>query len=118
MRGSPSSMESAWAWICKRPKPSSKCLPVTRHSGVYPDESFRSMRHPTIEPFLDETSAVRGFLHLPASSNGDALVLTHSAGGNCQSPLLIALAEALAESGLTVLRCELPFRQMRPHRAA
>jgi predicted alpha/beta-hydrolase family hydrolase len=54
-------------------------------------------------------------LHRPASPNGDALVLTHSAGGNCQSPLLVAVAESLAGSGLTVLRCDLPFRQMRPH---
>lgn len=71
----------------------------------------------SIEPFPDDSSEprVRGFLHLPESANGDALVLTHSAGGNCQSPLLMAVAEALAESGLTVLRCDLPFRQLRPH---
>jgi predicted alpha/beta-hydrolase family hydrolase len=69
------------------------------------------------EPFLDESSdpRVRGFLHRPGSPNGDALVLAHSAGANCQSPLLVAVAEALAECGLTVLRCDLPFRQMRPH---
>ncbi len=68
------------------------------------------------EPFLDESSdlRVRGFLHRPVSPNGDALVLTHSAGANCQSPLLVAVAEALAGCGLTVLRCDLPFRQMRP----
>lgn len=70
-----------------------------------------------VEPFLDEscTPRVRGFLHRPASANGDAIVLTHSAGANCQSPLLVAVAEELAESGLVVLRCDLPFRQMRPH---
>ncbi len=69
------------------------------------------------EPFLDESSdpRVRGFLHRPVSPNGDALVLTHSTGANCQSPLLVAVAEALAGCGLTVLRCDLPFRQMRPH---
>jgi predicted alpha/beta-hydrolase family hydrolase len=71
----------------------------------------------TAEPFLDETSdpPVRGFLHRPVVPNGDALVFAHSAGGNCQSPLLVAVAEALAGRGLTVLRCDLPFRQMRPH---
>lgn len=71
----------------------------------------------SLEPFQDDTSdpRVRGFLHRPESPNGDALVLTHSAGGNSRSPLLIAVAEALAESGLTVLRCDLPFREMRPH---
>jgi uncharacterized protein len=30
-------------------------------------------------------------------------------------PLLVALAEAFAERGCTVLRCDLPFRQARPH---
>ncbi len=71
----------------------------------------------TAEPFLHESSdpRVRGYLHRPVSPNGDALVLTHSAGANCQSPLLVAVAEALAGCGLTVLRCDLPFRQMRPH---
>lgn len=71
----------------------------------------------SIEPFQDDSSEprVRGFLHRPASPNGDAMVLAHSAGANSQSPLLIAVAEALAESGMTVLRCDLPFRQMRPH---
>jgi predicted alpha/beta-hydrolase family hydrolase len=42
-------------------------------------------------------------------------VLTHGAGSNCQSPLLVALAEAFCASGWTVLRCDLPFRQARPH---
>lgn len=57
--------------------------------------------------------AVRGFLHSPANANGDALVLTHGAGSNCNAPLLIALAEAFAAQGYTVLRCDLPFRQER-----
>lgn len=42
-------------------------------------------------------------------------MLTHGAGANCQSKLLVAVAEAFAEAGLTVLRCDLPFRQARPH---
>jgi predicted alpha/beta-hydrolase family hydrolase len=64
--------------------------------------------------FLAEP-AVRGFLHEPHQANGDALVLTHGAGANCQSKLLIALAEAFADAGYLVLRCDLPFRQSRPH---
>ncbi len=60
------------------------------------------------------TPAVRGFLHSPANPNGDALILTHGAGSNCNAPLLIALAEAFAARGYTVLRCDLPFRQERP----
>ena len=43
------------------------------------------------------------------------MVLTHGAGANCQSPLLRELAEAFCAAGLTVLGCDLPFRQMRPH---
>ncbi len=43
------------------------------------------------------------------------MVLTHSAGSDCRSPLLIALADALTQAGITVLRCDLHFRQQRPH---
>ena len=31
------------------------------------------------------------------------------------SPLLMALATSFSESAITVLRCDLPFRQLRPH---
>src|SRR3954469_4231707 len=64
----------------------------------------------------DETPAVRGFLHRPVkeSAPGDALILTHGAGGNCNAPLVVALAEKFADAGWTVLRCDLPFRQARP----
>ena len=58
---------------------------------------------------------VRGFLHPAAGADRDCLVLTHGAGANCQSPLLRALAEAFCGAGMTVLRCDLPFRQARPH---
>jgi predicted alpha/beta-hydrolase family hydrolase len=57
--------------------------------------------------------AVLGFLHSPESPNGDALVLTHGAGSNCNAPLLVALSEAFAGRGYVVLRCDLPFRQER-----
>lgn len=67
------------------------------------------------QPFLDATAqpAVRGFLHLPAQPNGDSLLLTHGAGANCQSNLLVTLATAFAEAGFAVLRYDLPFRQER-----
>jgi predicted alpha/beta-hydrolase family hydrolase len=57
---------------------------------------------------------VRGFLHSAADPGGDCLVLTHGAGSNCNSQLLVALADAFCASGLSVLLCDLPFRQMRP----
>jgi predicted alpha/beta-hydrolase family hydrolase len=69
------------------------------------------------ERFTDTSPdpAVHGFLHRPPQSPRDALVLTHGAGGNAQSALLIALAEAFAGAGFAVLRCDLPFRQKRAY---
>jgi uncharacterized protein len=66
----------------------------------------------TAKPF--DRDGIHGFLHRPEPANGDGLVLTHGAGGNCQMPLLVAAAEAFAAAGVTVLRCDLPFRQRRP----
>src|SRR5271167_723887 len=63
----------------------------------------------------DSDPAVRGFLHYPRTTSGDALVLTHGAGSNSQAPILVAMAVAFAEAGFTVLRCDLPYRQERPH---
>lgn len=81
------------------------------------------LEHPEVtaesksEPFSDDsaTPAVRGFLHRPSAPSGPGLVLTHGAGGNCQMALLRALAEEFAAHGWFVLRCDLPFRQLRPH---
>ena len=56
---------------------------------------------------------VVGFLHTPETPNGNGLILTHGAGGNAQAPLLRAIADTFCESGFTVLRCNLPFRQVR-----
>jgi len=70
-----------------------------------------------VEPFEDVESGqapVRGFLHRAAGDAADFLILTHGAGGNCNAPLLLALAHAFAAAGLTTLRCDLPFRQRRP----
>jgi len=41
------------------------------------------------------------------------LILTHGAGSDCNAPLLVALAQAFADQGYTVLRCDLPYRQDR-----
>jgi uncharacterized protein len=67
------------------------------------------------EFFQPSEPPVRGFLHTPSNPAQHALILTHGAGSNCQAPLLVALANAFSGSGLTVLRCDLPFRQLRPH---
>jgi predicted alpha/beta-hydrolase family hydrolase len=68
-------------------------------------------------PFHDRAGdpPIRGFLYLPSRLNGKAMVLTHGAGANCESKLLIEMSEALAAAGFSVLRFDLPFRLERPH---
>jgi uncharacterized protein len=67
-------------------------------------------------PFDDVNGApaVHGCLHVPERPTGKAVVLTHGAGADCQSKLLVAMSEALSTSGFTVLRFDLPFRRARP----
>ncbi len=76
-------------------------MPVELTPQIYTDV--------TVDPF------VRGFLHRPERPNDQGLVLTHGAGSNCQSPLLVAMAATFAAAGFLVLRCDLPFRQDRPY---
>jgi uncharacterized protein len=68
-------------------------------------------------PFVDRKSepAVRGFLHVPTQSTESTIVLTHGAGADCQSKLLVEMSDAFAASGFTVLRFDLPFRLARLH---
>jgi hypothetical protein len=58
---------------------------------------------------------VRGFLDRPEGALGDGIVLTHGAGGDSRMALLAAAAGAFTAAGMCVLRCDLPFRQKRPH---
>jgi uncharacterized protein len=70
------------------------------------------------EAFSDlsnKDAPVRGYLHPSPNPGANCLILTHGAGADCQSPLLRALADGFCFAGLTVLRCDLPFRQLRPH---
>jgi predicted alpha/beta-hydrolase family hydrolase len=53
-------------------------------------------------------------LHEPKNGNGNALLLTHGAGANADTPLLIAVAEAFCNAGVLVQRYDLPFRQKKP----
>jgi predicted alpha/beta-hydrolase family hydrolase len=62
-----------------------------------------------------DVEGVRGVLHRPDGPSGDAIVLTHGAGSNANSPLLVELAGFLAGAGYLVLRYDLPFRQQRPN---
>jgi uncharacterized protein len=73
---------------------------------------------PGYQQFHDDSrneAPVRGFVHGQLDSDKDCLVLTHGAGSNCNSPLLVTLSDAFSAAGWTVLRCDLAFRQLRPH---
>ena len=74
------------------------------------------MKPGEVKPFRDESRSptVCGFWHEVDTPRG-TLVLTHGAGSNAAAPLLVAVAEAFANAGYAVLRCDLPFRQLRPH---
>lgn len=71
----------------------------------------------TVDSFSDVSfeQPVSGFIHRPTAANGDGLILTHGAGASCRSALLITSADAFAAAGFTVLRCDLPFRQLRSY---
>jgi predicted alpha/beta-hydrolase family hydrolase len=73
-----------------------------------PPDSQRAFSDHSLDP------PIRGFLHVPATPNGDGLILAHGAGSNAQAPLLAALAQTFCAAGFAALRCDLPFRQSRP----
>ena len=51
-------------------------------------------------------------LHEPSNPTGEAMALTHGAGGDCNSALLLAIAEAFTQAGVAVLRFNLAFREL------
>ncbi len=60
------------------------------------------MAHSPTEPLVDERPgevSVSSFVYRADAPSGDALGLTHGASGICNTPLLVALAEAFAASG-------------------
>lgn len=60
-------------------------------------------------------SHLKGYLYQPIQTPAaGALALTHGAGGDCNSALLVAVAEAFSTAGFWVLRYDLPYRQARP----
>src|SRR3989454_8342206 len=67
-------------------------------------------------PFEEDAEPrVLGWVYGAAAAAGDPLVLPHGAGSDCQAPLLAGVASAFAKAGFTVLCCDLPYRQKRPH---
>jgi hypothetical protein len=61
-----------------------------------------------------ERELVRGWLYQPDAAPRGAIALFHGAGSNCESPLLIAVAEAFQNAGWLAFRGNLPYRQERP----
>lgn len=53
-------------------------------------------------------------VHDPDGDPTALLILAHGAGSDRDAPVLVAVATALAERGLRVVRMTLPFRQERP----
>jgi len=66
-----------------------------------------------VKAFAEDS--IKGFLHVPDNPNGDGLVVTHGAGGDCQAALVVGAASAFANHGFVVLRIDLPFRQRRKY---
>jgi uncharacterized protein len=65
------------------------------------------------EATAPDAPEVRGVLHWPGARSREGLVLAHGAGSDRDAPLLVAVADALAAREVSVLRCDLPFRQAR-----
>jgi predicted alpha/beta-hydrolase family hydrolase len=90
-------------WDCFRP--------TTASALVF----FFDLTNSMFTPFVDLADPpVRGFLHEPSPPNCGVIVLTHGAGANCQSKLLIEMSGAFAAAGFSVMRFDLPFRSERP----
>jgi len=58
--------------------------------------------------------AIAGVAHAPAGAATGIVLLTHGAGGNRESPMLIRLCDEWAARGWLAVRYDLPFRRRRP----
>ncbi|KQY08197.1 alpha/beta hydrolase [Mycobacterium sp. Root135] len=58
--------------------------------------------------------AIAGVAHAPAGDATGIVLLTHGAGGNRESPMLIRLCDEWAARGWLAVRYDLPFRRRRP----
>jgi predicted alpha/beta-hydrolase family hydrolase len=57
---------------------------------------------------------IAGIAHEPAGEPTGAVVLTHGAGGSCESPLLQKICDQWAARGWLAVRYNLPYRRRRP----
>jgi predicted alpha/beta-hydrolase family hydrolase len=61
-----------------------------------------------------DLDAIAGVAHEPEGTPKGAVMLTHGAGGNRNSPLLIRLCDEWARRGFLAVRYDLPYRRRRP----
>jgi len=61
-----------------------------------------------------DLDAIAGIAHQPEGDPKGAVVLTHGAGGNRNSPMLIRLCDEWARRGFLAVRYDLPYRRRRP----
>lgn len=62
-----------------------------------------------------ELPEIAGIAHHPSGAPAGAVVLTHGAGGNRDSPLLQRLCQEWARQGWLAIRFNMPFRRNRPN---
>ncbi|MCV7421113.1 alpha/beta hydrolase [Mycobacterium yunnanensis] len=58
--------------------------------------------------------AIAGVAHAPAGDETGIVLLTHGAGGNRDSPMLVKLCDEWASRGWLAVRYDLPYRRRRP----
>ncbi len=63
---------------------------------------------------MTSPQAIDGVAHEPSGSPAGVVVLTHGAGGDRDSPLLVAVCEEWARRGWLAVRYNLPYRRRRP----
>jgi hypothetical protein len=66
----------------------------------------------TLSIQVDKGVAVSGILHEPRTRSGTGIVLGHGAGADMTSPLVVAVAEGLAERGHVALRFNFPYKEL------
>lgn len=59
-------------------------------------------------------ASIEGIAHEPAGAAAGVVVLTHGAGGNRDSPMLIRICDQWASRGWLAVRYNLPYRRRRP----